>query len=132
MKLLACWLISLIATLGSLFFSEIMEFVPCSLCWYQRIAMYPLVLLLGIALWKEHKDVVIYALPLSLIGTLLAIYHLGVQYEIIPETASPCVQGVPCSAMYINWLGFITIPFLSLIGFSLINFFLWKIYREKQ
>lgn len=125
------WLISLIATLGSLFFSDVMEFVPCSLCWYQRIAMYPLVIILGTALWKDIKNISTIAMPLSLIGLALSIYHLGVQYEIIPETASPCVQGIPCSAMYINWLGFITIPALSFIAFTLINFFLWKSKNEK-
>ena len=132
MKLFLAWFIAVIATLGSLFFSEVMEFIPCSLCWYQRIAMYPLVLIFGVALWKGRRDVHLYAWPLSILGNLLALYHLGVQYEIIPEAASPCVQGVPCSSMYIQWLGFITIPFLSLIAFSLINLLLWKSQHEKH
>src|SRR5690606_22881454 len=83
-------------------------------------------------LWKGRRDVHLYAWPLSILGNLLALYHLGVQYEIIPEAASPCVQGVPCSSMYIHWLGFITIPFLSLIAFSLINLLLCKSQLEKQ
>ncbi len=125
------WLISLIATLGSLFFSEVMEFVPCSLCWYQRIAMYPLVIILATALWKNVKDIYVVTMPLSLIGWGLSIYHIGVQYDLIPESASPCIQGIPCSSMYINWLGFITIPILSFIAFSIINFTLWKSKHEK-
>tara|TARA_R110000868_G_scaffold103710_6_gene285456 strand:- start:2066 stop:2392 length:327 start_codon:yes stop_codon:yes gene_type:complete len=108
-----------------------MEFIPCSLCWYQRIAMYPLVIILATAMWKEIKGIATIALPLSIIGQALATYHLGVQYGIIPENASPCVQGIPCSSMYINWLGFITIPTLSFIAFSFINFFLWKSRHEK-
>lgn len=131
MKLIFAWLVSLIAMLGSLFFSDVMGFVPCTLCWYQRIAMYPLVLIFGIAVWKNRQDVLTYSFPLSIVGMLISIYHLGVQAEIIPEGASPCVQGVPCSAMYIQWFGFITIPFLSFIAFSLINLIQWKIYREK-
>lgn len=126
------WLVAVIAMFGSLFFSEVMEFIPCSLCWYQRILMYPLTLILGIAIWKNRLDVITYSFPFSILGMLLALYHLGVQYEIIPETASPCVQGVPCSAMYINWLGFITIPLLSFIAFTLINIFHWKISREQK
>lgn len=125
------WLISLIATLGSLFFSEVMEFVPCSLCWYQRIAMYPLVIILGTALWKNVKDIYVTTMPLAIIGWALSVYHIGVQYDLIPESASPCIQGIPCSSMYINWLGFITIPILSFIAFSLINFSLWKSKNEK-
>lgn len=132
MKLILAWLVALVATLGSLFFSEVMEFIPCTLCWYQRIAMYPLVVILGIAAWKNRRDVLTYSLPLSIIGQLIATYHLGVQAEIIPEAASPCVQGVPCSAMYIQWLGFITIPVLSFVAFGLINIFQWKLYREKH
>lgn len=132
MNLIFSWLIALIATLGSLFFSDVMGFIPCSLCWYQRIAMYPLVLILGLAAWKNRNDVTLYALPLSIIGWLLALYHLGVQYEIIPESASPCVQGIPCSSMYINWLGFITIPFLSFTAFSFIIILLWKSHHEKH
>lgn len=132
MSLIFSWLIALIATLGSLFFSDVMGFIPCSLCWYQRIAMYPLVLILGLAAWKNRNDVTLYAFPLSITGWLLALYHLGVQYEIIPESASPCVQGVPCSSMYINWLGFITIPFLSFTAFTLIIILLWKSHHEKH
>ncbi|PIP90140.1 MAG: disulfide bond formation protein B [Bdellovibrionales bacterium CG11_big_fil_rev_8_21_14_0_20_38_13] len=129
--ILLAWLTSLVATLGSLFFSEVMEFVPCSLCWYQRIAMYPIVIILGTAMWKDIKNISTIAFPLSIIGQALSIYHLGVQYDIIPEAASPCIQGIPCSSMYIQWLGFITIPFLSFIAFALINFFLWKSDHEK-
>ena len=132
MNVFAAWITAVIATFGSLFFSEVMGFIPCSLCWYQRIAMYPLVAMLGVPLWKNRSDFKLYVYPLSIAGNLLALYHLGVQYEIIPESASPCVVGVPCSSMYIQWLGFITIPFLSFIAFTLINLLLWKTKNEKH
>merc|ERR1712242_486091 len=112
------WFVTLIATFGSLFFSEIMKFPPCVLCWYQRICMYPLVLLFLAGMFPLDKRVWRYSLPLALFGWLIALYHNLLHYGIVPESASPCVQGVPCSTVYINWTGFITIPILSLFSFS--------------
>ena len=109
-----------IATLGSLFFSEIMEFIPCSMCWYQRIFMYPLVIIFLINMLYPDDKIVKYAMPIVLIGWSFSIYHNLLMFEIIPESIVPCVQGVPCSTEYINWLGFITIPFLSFIAYSVI------------
>ena len=87
-----CWFVSLVATTGSLFFSQVMGYSPCVLCWYQRIAMYPLLLIFSISLVKETKETDLFALPLSIIGLLIALYHNLIQWEIIPEAASPCVQ----------------------------------------
>ncbi|MGB1226704.1 MAG: disulfide oxidoreductase [Poseidonibacter sp.] len=109
-----------IATLGSLFFSEIMEFIPCSMCWYQRIFMYPLVIIFLVNMLYPDDKIVKYAMPIVLVGLSFAIYHNLLMFEIIPESIVPCVQGVPCSTEYINWLGFITIPFLSLIAYCII------------
>ena len=109
-----------IATLGSLFFSEIMEFIPCSMCWYQRIFMYPLVIIFLINMLYPDDKIVKYAMPIVLVGWSFSIYHNLLMFEIIPESIVPCVQGVPCSTEYINWLGFITIPFLSFIAYSVI------------
>ena len=114
-----CFFVASVATLGSLFFSEIMQFVPCSMCWYQRIFMYPLVVIFLIALLYPDGTTFKYAFPLVLIGLFFSIYHNLLMWEIIPESVVPCVQGVPCSTVYLNW-GFITIPFLSLICYSLI------------
>lgn len=111
------FLTSLIATLGSLFFSEVMNFVPCSLCWYQRIFMYPLVFIFLANLLYPDKSVLKYSLPLVIVGLGISIYHNLLILKIIPETLSPCVQGVPCSVDYLNWFGFITIPSLSFIAF---------------
>ncbi len=119
------WFISLVATLGSLFFSDIMEFVPCTLCWYQRIAMYPLVIILLLGILFSSRSALLYALPFVVLGWLMSLYHNLLHYGIVPESASPCVQGVPCSTKYIEWLGFLTIPMLSFISFSLIAILLY-------
>lgn len=133
MTIFASWIVALAASIGSLFFSEVMEFVPCSLCWYQRIFMYPLSLLFLIGFFKEDKNILGYGLSLSIPGFIIALYHNLLVWEIIPESASPCTQGIPCNAIYIDWLGFITIPFMSLIAFSLlIILFLVEYKNEKK
>ena len=120
MIILGCFIISSIATLGSLFFSEIMEFVPCTMCWYQRIFMYPLVLIFLINLLYPDEKVFKYSIPLILTGFLFSLYHNFLMWGIIPESAVPCKQGVPCSTEYYEYLGFINIPFLSLFAYFLI------------
>jgi len=119
------WIVSVVATLGSLFLSEVMKFIPCELCWFQRIFMYPLVILLGRACYRGDRGIARYALPLSIIGGLISLYHYGEQK--IPGLAKmlPCTAGVPCNQDYLNWFGFVTIPLLALIAFVLISIFLW-------
>jgi disulfide bond formation protein DsbB len=112
-----CFIIASVATLGSLFFSEVMHFVPCSMCWYQRIFMYPLVLIFLVNLLYPDENVYKYAMSLVIVGLLFSIYHNLLMFDIIPESVVPCVQGVPCSTVYLNWLGFITIPLLSLVSY---------------
>lgn len=116
------WLVSVIATLGSLYFSEIRGFIPCEFCWYQRILMYPLVLILGISAFQNDLSVKKYVVPLAVIGWFISLFHYLEQK--VPGFAEikPCANGVPCSAEYINWLGFMTIPFLALTAFTLIIF----------
>jgi disulfide bond formation protein DsbB len=114
----ACWVIASVSTLGALFFSEVMQLPPCVLCWYQRIFMFPLVLMLPAALFPFDARIVRYALPLSLIGGLIAFFHVLLVAGVIPEDIKPCTQGVPCSETQIEWFGFLTIPLLSLLAFS--------------
>ncbi len=114
------FLIASIATLGSLFFSEIMEFVPCSMCWYQRIFMYPLVLIFLINLLYPDDKLFKYSMPLVVVGYFFAIYHNLLMWKLIPESAVPCKQGISCSTEYFEYLGFINIPFLSLTAYTLI------------
>lgn len=117
----ACWLIATASTLGALFFSEVMGLPPCMLCWYQRIFIFPLVLLLPIGLFPFDPKIVRYALPLSVVGWSLAFFHVLLTYGLIPETIRPCTQGVPCAQNPIEWFGFVSIPLLSLVAFSVIN-----------
>ena len=126
----SAFIISLVATLGSLFFSEIMHFIPCSLCWYQRIFMYPLVFIFLINLLYPDDKLFKYAILLVVFGWLISIYHNLLMFGIIPENLSPCVQGVPCSTVYINWLGFITIPLLSFFAYTTILILLVKMKKE--
>ena len=125
-----CFLVASIATLGSLFFSEIMSFIPCSMCWYQRIFMYPLVLIFLVNLLYPDETVFKYAITLVVVGLLFSIYHNLLMFGIIPEEVLPCVSGIPCSTVYINWFGFITIPLLSLIAY-LILFILLMLNKRK-
>ncbi len=115
--LFIAWLLATVSTLGSLFFSEIMNFAPCSLCWYQRIALFPLVILLFRGLFPFDKAVIKFAWPIALIGLLIAIYHNLIYTGIIPESMQPCTQGVSCTEDYLEF-GFITIPFLALLSFG--------------
>ncbi|MDO9225305.1 MAG: disulfide bond formation protein B [Pseudomonadota bacterium] len=114
------WLLATASTLGALFLGEIMGYTPCLLCWYQRICMFPLVLVLAAGLFPFDPKVIRYALPLALSGWLLAVYHLALVGGLIPENLQPCRQGVPCSDLQVVWFGFINIPLLSVLAFSFI------------
>ncbi len=113
--------IALTSTLGSLYFSEILKLPPCLLCWYQRIFMYPLVVIFAVGIWKKDKNITYFALPLSIIGLIIAAYHNLLYYKIIPESLAPCTLGISCTTKQIEWIGFITIPFLSLLAFIAIT-----------
>ncbi|WP_054709357.1 disulfide oxidoreductase [Bacillus sp. JCM 19041] len=127
LKLYIAWVVALVATLGSLYFSEIKGFVPCEFCWYQRIAMYPLSILLGIAAYTGEIRAKKYILPFSIIGGIISAYHYMIQKIPALASTSPCTDGVPCNVQYINWFGFVTIPFLALIAFILITILLLSI-----
>ena len=118
--LFLCWLIVSVSAMGSLFFSYVMEFAPCVLCWYQRIFLFPLVVILAVGLFPFDKSVVQYALPLAIVGWLTAAYHNLLYAGIIPESIQPCSQGVSCTEEYIKLFGFLSIPMLSLLSFSTI------------
>ncbi len=124
-----CWLIAMIATLGSLFFSEIMGLIPCELCWYQRIFIYPLAIILLIGLHPLDTGVVRYALPLAIIGLLFTVYHTLLFYGLIPENLQPCREGVSCTDDSMVLMGFLPIPLLSLAAFMVIIPLLLKVHR---
>ncbi|MFC7394924.1 disulfide oxidoreductase [Scopulibacillus cellulosilyticus] len=119
LRLYFAWIVAIISTLGSLYFSEIAGFEPCKLCWIQRIFMYPLAIILGIACFRNDRSISIYTLPLTMIGGIVSIIHYSEQK--LGLFRGICQSGIPCSGEYINWFGFITIPFLALIAFVLIT-----------
>ena len=112
------WLVASVSTLGALFLGEVMHLPTCVLCWYQRIFMFPLALILPIGLFPPDRKVVRYALPLATLGWLIAVFHLLLVAGVIPEEIKPCRQGIPCSETVIEWFGFVTIPLLSFLAFS--------------
>lgn len=114
------WAQAMVATLGSLFFSEVMHFTPCVLCWYQRILMYPLAIVIPVGIIKKDKFLSNYVLPLAGLGWLIALYHNLLYYKILPESTAPCVAGVSCTTKFFAWFGFVTIPLLSLTAFTVI------------
>lgn len=120
---------ALVATLGSLYFSEILHFPPCVLCWYQRICLYPLVFILGAGILRKDKGAHWYVLPLSIIGAIFALYHSLLYYHILPNSLAPCTSGVSCTTKFLEWFGFITIPLMSLATFVIIIFCM-LIYRK--
>lgn len=115
-----CWLLATIATMGSLFFSEVMEIQPCVLCWYQRIFMYPLVAIFLVGMFPLDRNVVRYALPVAVIGWGFSVYHYLLYSGFIPENMQPCSEGVSCKEVSLELLGFITIPMLSILSYTAI------------
>lgn len=119
--LLLIWVQAFVATTGSLFYSEVMGYIPCELCWYQRILMYPLVVIYGVALFKKDIKMTFAGLILSGIGFLVSTYHYLIQkVSAFQELGGSCSGAVPCNAVYVNYFGFVTIPFLAGVAFLVI------------
>ena len=116
----SAWLIATISMLGALFFGEVMKVPTCVMCWYQRIFMFPLALILPFGLFPFDRKVIRYATPLAVLGLLFAVFHMLLVAGVIPESIKPCTQGVPCSVTVLKWFGFVTIPLLSVLAFSTI------------
>ncbi len=114
-------MVALIAMIGSLGYSDGMGFNPCRLCWYQRILMYPLVVILGIAAWKKDFSIKKYVLPLATIGLVIALYHYLMQIGVAPSL--PCSAiGISksCSERFVTIFGYITIPLMAATAFAYI------------
>lgn len=122
--LYASFFIALASTLVSLYFSEVLRLTPCPLCWYQRIFMYPLVVIIAVGiLLKDKKNLPLYVLPLSALGLLVSFYQNLLYFDILKVSGS-CVIGVSCATKFIKLFGFLDIPQLSFLSFLLIIIFM--------
>ena len=130
--LLFMWVVSLTATMGSLFFSEIRGYEPCELCWIQRIFMYPLVLILGIAYVQKNARIAVTTAIFSVIGGAISLYHYGLKKVSFLSENAPACGRVSCTGEYINIFGFITIPFLALTAFILIAISSFMILKDSK
>ena len=125
---------SIVAVFGSLYFSVIKQYEPCVLCWYQRIFMFPLVLILVVGILRKDRGVYLYILPLSVSGMIVALYQVLLQLGVLPESATPCAIGVSCLTKYTNYFGFLSIPMMSLLSFSFLTvcFLIYRRYVLKK
>ncbi|OCS84556.1 disulfide oxidoreductase [Caryophanon tenue] len=134
-SMLIMWTVSLVATLGSLYFSEIRDYEPCKLCWIQRIFMYPIAIMMTVAYIQKNPRIVVTTLVFSIIGGCISLYHYLIQkVSFFQDDAISC-GAVPCTGMYINWFGFITIPFLALTAFTIltaVGFYILKQLKQEE
>lgn len=131
--LFVAWAASIIAMFGSLYFSEIRQYEPCLLCWFQRIVMYPFTIIIGIALIRKDYWISVYTMVLSGIGATVSTYHYLLQKAAFFTDHAIACGRIPCTGQYINWFGFITIPFLALTAFVIIficSYLIWKKSKE--
>jgi disulfide bond formation protein DsbB len=126
------FVLALVATGGSLFFSQVAGFEPCELCWFQRIFMYPQVLLFGLAWFRQERLMIKYALPLVGIGWLIALYHNYIYYLAVTATSCSITSHVSCIVPYFTKFGYITIPIMSLTSFTLIGFILLVVNKAEK
>ena len=129
--LYCAWVIALVGMMFSLYFGEILKWPLCPLCWYQRIALFPLAILLGVAAYREDRGFAGYALWLTALGELFALYQVLERYFPSLRTNAICGQAASCSEVGFELFGFITLPFLSALAFALIGTLLIVAFRRK-
>jgi len=132
MLIFTCWLLATVGTLGSLFFSEVMGLKPCVLCWYQRIFMYPLVIIFLVGLFPLDRAVFRYALPVAIVGWLFAVYHYLVYSGYIPENLQPCSEDISCAEINLELFGLVTIPMMSILSYTAIIVLLFVFRRRTR
>ena len=118
MALWLAWSVALVTTAGSLYFSEVAGFVPCELCWYQRIAMYPFALVLLVAALRGDRKIWVYAVPVAAVGGVVSVYHS--QLQAFPDQGSFCSTITPCTTPYVWEFGFVSLPLMALVAFVFI------------
>lgn len=128
----AAWTVALVATLAALFIGEVMGMTPCLLCWYQRILMFPLAVILGMAAYGNDRRGAVYALPLALGGVAVAAYHTALIAAWVPQWWIPCGAGPSCSDQQLLILGNIQMPWLSLLAFAAIVALLFVYLRKTR
>jgi disulfide bond formation protein DsbB len=111
--------IATVATLGSLWMSEVAGYVPCELCWFQRIAMYPLTIVLWVATWRRDAAVWLTVLPITGVGAAISVWHIAIERN--PSMSGPCDPQAPCAVLWVQELGFLTLPTMALVGFVAIT-----------
>jgi disulfide bond formation protein DsbB len=130
--LYGAWLIAIVSIIGSMFFSQIMDLPPCSLCWYQRIFIFPLGITLAAGFVQKDSKAFWYSFPLALIGWIISLYHNLLYYKVIPKPIVPCSSGVSCTEKQLEILGFISIPLMALASLTLILIFLILFYKNQR
>lgn len=128
--LLGAWLLATAATLGAIFLGEVMGMTPCVLCWYQRIAMFPLAVILGMAAYREDRRGAVYALPLALTGLGISTYHSLLVLGLVPKSWVPCGAGASCADQPLIILNGIQIPWLSMLSFAAISILLLSYLKK--
>ncbi len=113
------WLVNIVSFAGSIYFSNFMMLPPCTLCWYQRICIFPLSILMAVGFLKKDENVFSYTIPLVSIGWIISLYHNLLYYKIIPEAIKTCTSGVSCTSKQIEFLGFITIPLMAFTSLTI-------------
>ncbi|MEK5061006.1 disulfide bond formation protein B [Paenibacillus sp. FSL H7-0326] len=134
-RFLCAWIVSMVATFGSLYFSEIKGYTPCNLCWYQRIFMYPLTILIAIAYYnRDNAAARRYLLPMSIVGGSISLVHILYQqiHKFVASNSIVACGPTPCTENYFAWFGFITIPVMALTAFILITVLLWKLPNNEE
>ncbi len=111
--------IATVATAGSLWMSEVAGYAPCVLCWYQRIAMYPLVVVLGVATLRRDAQVWRTAVPIAAIGAAVSVWHLVIERN--PSLSGPCDPAAPCAVRWVEEFGVFTLPAMALVGFAAVT-----------
>ena len=127
--------VALIAFVGSMYYSQILHLPPCVLCWYQRICIFPLFVILGVSIFKKSRDIIIPAFILAIVGWIISLYHNLLYFEILPEAAAPCMAGISCSTKFEGWLALFPIPLQALVGLTVILIALtiyWKSSKNTE
>ncbi len=126
------WLVNIVSLAGSLYFSNVMMLPPCSLCWAQRICIFPLSVIFAVGFVKKDHNVLFYAAPLAAIGWIISLYHNLLYFKIIPQAITLCSSGVSCTSKQIEYLGFITIPLMAFTSLTLSIIFLILFYKNTR